>query len=310
MRKENGRDETEYCIQRGPARLVFLMVGCVMLLHAGAAPGQTVSVDEISAETAGRLQQQIAAGSNEVKRSALSEIRNLESGSASRLALPALRDKDPVVRATAAASVVYLPKNEASSALIPLLDDRNEFVRREAAYALGPVRDPAAAAPLARRMRSDKILEVRTAAAIALGGIGAISALDALMAILRTRPREDDEFLRRSAARSIGQIAQIDLTGEPSVITPQNFLPDRFKDLGPANAPDRPAEFSTAVDLLIGVLQSRRESDDTRREAAFALGAIGDAKAAPTLRTFVSSPDPYLAEIAREALLKIGRRGK
>jgi HEAT repeat protein len=58
------------------------------------------------------------------------------------------------------------------------------------------------------------------------------------------------------------------------------------------------------------VLENNNESDDTRRESAFALGAIGDAAAKPVLQRFVSSPDPYLAEICREALLKIDRRTK
>jgi HEAT repeat protein len=60
--------------------------------------------------------------------------------------------------------------------------------------------------------------------------------------------------------------------------------------------------------VLINVLRNTSESDDTRREAAYSLGAIGDAKAVTTLQTFASASDPYLAEICREALLKIGRR--
>ena len=137
-----------------------------------------------------------------------------------------------------------------------------------------------------------------------------MTGLDALISILRSRPREDEEFLRRSAARSIGQVAQLYATGEPTVVTPQNFLPEKFKDVGPRDSGTQPREFRTAVDVLIKVLRNDAEADDTRREAAFALGAIGDLKAAPVLQTFVSSPDPYLAEIAREALLKIGRRSK
>jgi HEAT repeat protein len=268
------------------------------------------TIDEIDPYVLARLRQQIENGSVEIKRSALSEIRNLESPSASRAAVPALGDKDPIVRATAASSVVYLPKNEAATALIPLLSDRDEFVRREAAYALGRVRDASAVTTLLRLAGSDKISEVRSAAAIALGGIGAPSAISGLVSILKTRPREEAEFLRRSIARSIGQIAQADATGETDVVTPQNFLPEKFKDIDPENAPTRRAGFEVAVDVLIGVLRNSAESDDTRREAAFALGAIGDPKALSLLQSSVSSPDPYLAEIAREALLKLHRRNQ
>jgi HEAT repeat protein len=90
---------------------------------------------------AARLRGQIASDSVEAKRSALFEIRNYSSPEASRLALPALTDKDEIVRSSAASSVVFLPKDEAARALVPLLGDRAEFVRREAAFALGEVGD-------------------------------------------------------------------------------------------------------------------------------------------------------------------------
>ena len=279
----------------------MMFVSCVTALAQAS--------DEISPDTAIRLRDQIASSSVESKRSALFEIRNFRSASASRLALPALLDRDPIVRSTATASVVFLPKEEASQALLPLLADRQEFVRREAAYALGDVQDFAATAPLIRLMQSDKILEVRTAAAVALGKIGDMSAIGSLLDLLRSRPRPADEFLRRSAARSVGQIAQINMTGNPSVLTPQNFLPDKFKDLGSSDATGPvPSPLVAAVEVLTAVLQNKSESDDARREAAYALGAIGDTRSISVLQSYVSSADPYLAEISREALLKIERR--
>jgi HEAT repeat protein len=288
--------------RRGSACLVFLFL-CV-------AMSTVFSQGSIGVDPAviARLQQQVVNGSTEIKRSALAEIRNLQTASASRLAVPALRDKEPIVRATAASSVVFLPPSEASSVLAPLLNDRDEFVRREAAYAIGLVRDPGTVASLVRLMRSDKVMEVRTAAAAALGNIGSMAAVHDLVSILKRRPREEDEFLRRSAARSIGQIAQEQLTGDTDVVTRQNFLPEKFKDLDPASASLALPGFQDALDILIGMLQSKSESDDSRREAAFALGAIGDPRATRVLQTVVSSPDPYLAEIAREGLLKIARR--
>ena len=313
VQKDNVRNEIGRHVRSGRSLFVFLFICSVGFVLTGASFAQTSTEvqNAIPASVALRLQQQIATGSSEVKRSALSEIRNLRNASASRLALPALRDKEPIVRATAAGSVVFLPTSEASAALITLLDDRIEFVRREAAYALGDSPNSAATAPLIRLMQSDKILEVRTAAAVALGKIGDVSAIESLSAILKTRPREDDEFLRRSAARSIGQIAQISVTGNPSVLTPQNFLPEKFKDLGSSDATGAiPAIFTRAVDVLLDVLRNKNESDDTRRESAFSLGAIGDNRSIPTLQTYVTDADPYLAEICKEALLKIDRRNR
>jgi len=284
----------------------------LIFVSATVTPTQvaTIQLDEISPALASRLQAHIERGSSEVKRTALSEIRNLRSPAASRIALPALRDKSELVRATAAGSVIFLPAKEAANALLPLLSDRTEFVRREAAYALGDVGHPSATAPLVRVLQTDKIFEVRTAAANALGKIGDMSAVGALAAILRSRPREENEFLRRSAARSIGQIAQIKDGSDRTVVTPQNFLPDKFKKLDPEGGSANPTGFTGTVDVLIAVLRSNAESDDTRREAAFALGAIGDVKAVPALQTFMSSGDPYLAEICREALLKIKVRSE
>jgi HEAT repeat protein len=283
----------------------FILVVILLSGFSGIARAQSTSA------VLTRLQNQINQGSIEEKRSALSEIRNLRSESASRIALPALRDKDAMVRATAAGSVIFLPRSEAAGALLPLLDDRSEFVRTETAYALGNVGDRSATSQLARLMRDDKILEVRTASAVAIGQVGDTAAISELVAILKARPTEDHEFLRRSAARSIGQIAQINVTGDPTVLTPQNFLPDKFKDLGSSDATGAvPQIYANAVEMLTTVLRNKNETDDTRREAAFSLGAIGDARSLDVLRTYATSPDPYLAEICKEAILKIERRAK
>ncbi|MEP7147813.1 MAG: HEAT repeat domain-containing protein [Acidobacteriota bacterium] len=290
---------------------LYFALPCLLVLYSTAPTFAQADSEDLAPSVVARLQQQIVNGSLEEKRAALFDIRNLRSASASRIAVPALRDKEPIVRASAAASVVFLPKNESAMSLIPLLNDKMEFVRREAAYALGDVQDRAATVPLVRMMRSDKIQEVRTAAAVALGKIGDTSAINGLLRILQTRPREDDEFLRRSAARSIGQIAQITVTGNSDVLTPQNFLPEKFKDLGSSDVTGAiPQEFAKAREVLSDVLQSKRESDDTRREAAFSLGAVGDKSSIPVLQTYVTAADPYLAEICKEALLKIERRTK
>ena len=165
------------------------------------------------------LAEKITRGSTEEKREALRQIRNLETAEASLKAVPALRDSAEIVRATAAFSVIYLPKDEAFSVLLPLLSDKKEIVRREAAYALGKVRNSSAVNPLLQILQKDKITEVRNAAVVALGEIGDVSAVDALTRILQRRPRETDEFTRRSAARSIGQIAQI-IQDKAKVLTP------------------------------------------------------------------------------------------
>ena len=261
-----------------------------------------------SAQDLTLLSAALTGGDTEQKRDALFQIRNLRSEEASRAALPALKDREPVVRATAAASVVFLPKPEAVAALVPLLDDRDPFVRKEAAYALGAVESPDASAPLARILQREKDLEVRAAAAVALGSSGNVTAVEPLLGILRGRPSEETEFLRRSAARSIGQIAQILKTSDGYVVTPRNFLPDKNKSLPGGDLAAKLNVFNAAASVLGSVLRDGSEADDTRREAAFALGAIGSETARAVLESHRNSSDPYLAEISREALLAINRR--
>ena len=254
------------------------------------------------------LSQAIADGSTEQKRDALLQIRNLESAEASQIAVAALRDKAEIVRATATASVVFLPANNAARNLIPLLADKSPFVRREAAAALGKVGDSSAVVSLLQILQKDKILEVRNAAIVALGAIGDVSAVGDLIVILQKKPAAKEEFARRSAARSVGQIAQIIQTGKIVVLTPESFLPEKFQIIElpkyPKLAESFPA-FRPAISTLIETLQNPKEFPDVKREAAFALGAIGDESAIPILQANINSDDYYLAEICRESLRKI-----
>lgn len=288
MKKGNVKPKT--------AKIIFLFV--ISLCLAGDAFSQNLEA----------LTEQINRGNSEQKRSALAVIRNLESPQASRVAVPALRDSDIIVRATAAFSVIYLPEDEALQVLLPLLQDRAELVRREAAYALGRVGNPAAVNPLLQIIQRDKIFEVRGAAVVALGQIGDVSAVDALTQILRRRPQEREEFIRRSAAKSIGQIAQILQYGYFEVNTPKGFLNEKNKNLENPQYPNLIEAFPVflnANDVLIQTLQNPREFQDVKREAAFALGAVGSKSSLPVLQSSLNNSDYYLAEISKESIRKI-----
>lgn len=253
------------------------------------------------------LAEKIARGSVEEKRDALFQIRNLETVEAARRAVPALKDKSEVVRATAAFAVLSLPKDESLANLLALLKDKKELVRREAARALGKTANPNALNFLIQTFRADKIPDVRNASIVAVGEIGDVAAIEFLTEILRRKPKESEEFQRRAAARSIGQIAQIIQTGKREVLTPEDFLPERYKQI------EKPKyllletfpTFRSAQTALIEVLQNARETDDARRESAFALGAIGDRAATAVLQANLDAKDYYLAQICREALRRI-----
>jgi HEAT repeat protein len=255
----------------------------------------------VQAQDLNTFAQTISNGSTEEKRTVLQQIKLIGTPESARFAIPALRDKEAIVRATAAANISKLPADEAFGLLDPLLSDKDEFVRREAAYALGGVRSTNSVQALLNTLRRDKTYEVRTASVVSLGEIGDPTAVIALMDVLKKSPKEDEEFLRRSAARSIGQIAQIIKTGSGYVVTPKNFLPETFKD----KSTDATYFPNIATPVLAAVLQNKKEENDTRREAAFALGAIGDQNAIVVLRSHQNSDDPYLAEIVKESLRKI-----
>ena len=244
----------------------------------------------------------------ERKRDALLELRNYRTAAASRIAAAALKDSSEIVRATAAASVVFLSGDEAACNLLPLLADKKPFVRREAAYALGAVRNPSAINSLLQITQKDKVAEVRNAAIVALGEIGDAAAVNELVKFLQRKPQTKEEFTRRSAARAVGQIAQIIQTNEVKVLTPENFPPAKFKEIEKPNHPKLPDDFPafrSAISVLSEVLQNGRDFPDAKREAAFALGAIGDESAIPVLQANLDNADYYLAEICRESLRKI-----
>ena len=91
-------------------------------------------------------------------------------------------------------------------------------------------------------------------------------------------------------------------------MTPQNFLPDKYKKLDGTRYDVLTAQFPifrSAVEVLGKVLQSTSESDDTRREAAYSLGAIGGESSLKLLTSYQNSSDPYLAEVSKEGVRKI-----
>ena len=298
MKKKGRRGEEVKRRVFGQSFVSFCFFLCVLCGFAGNCFAQNLE----------SLAEQIRFGTTEIKRTALQNIRNLESAEASRLAIPALADADEIVRATAAFSVIFLPKEEAFAVLAPLLNDKSELVRRETAYALGRIQNPSAVNSLLQILQKDKISDVRNAAVIALGEIGDVAAIEPLTRILQRKSTEKDEFLRRSAARSIGQIAQVIQIQKSQVVTPKDFLPDKYKEIELAKytkLTDEFPAFRESVAVLIQTLQNSKESADTKRESAFALGAIGDETAKSVLQTNLSNQDYYLAEICKEALRKI-----
>ena len=223
--------------------------------------------------------ERLASSDVEERRDALMRLGNLHNAEASRAAVPYLSDPSPIIRVTAAKAVLSLDPNESVSVLLPLLTDKDEFVRREAAYSLGRTRSRSATAALSERLLSDKEDGVRAAAAVALGNIADEAAVVSLAGALAPelaaregskRKREQNVFVLRAAAVALGQIGS--RAGTPA---------------------------------LIAVLANEKLDGDVRREAARSLGMIGDPAAAPALRAASTAADPFLSQLAYEALRKL-----
>ena len=224
-----------------------------------------------------RQRQRLKSEDIEERRDALMRLGSLKRADASRVAANGLTDVAPIVRVTAAHAILSLPPAEAATLLIPLLQDKLEFIRREAAYALGQTRSRSAVTALEAVLTNDKEAGVRGAAAVALGEIGDETAVPTLSQVLagptqnkKKAKTAENEFVMRAAARSLGQIKS-----------------------------------RAGINALITTLANDQIAIDVRREAATALGAIGDAAAAPALQAAVTSNDPYLSEAARAALRRL-----
>jgi HEAT repeat protein len=231
-----------------------------------------------------RQRARLASSDVEERRDAVTRLGAMARADAARAAVPGLSDAASIVRATTAGAILSLPPDEAARLLVPLLSDKkSEFVRREAAYAEGRTRSRVAIEALITLVASDKEAGVRGAAAVALGEIGDARAVNVLSAALGRRvsasgilsratfrKSEENDFVRRAAAVALGQIKSRD-----------------------------------GVPALVAALTNERAGDDVRRESARALGLIGDPSATPALRAALIARDPYLSQIAAEALHRI-----
>jgi len=268
-----------------------LIFAFILTLALTAIPGATDVVAAVSQDQSNagqmtplqllieRQRTRLGSAEQEERRDAVSQLGAMHHRDASRVAVAALIDPSPTVRATAASAILALTGEEVATNLIPLLSDKHEFVRREAAYALGKTGSASAVNPLIDRLLLDKEDGVRSAAAVALGEISSDAAVTTLAAVVSSQvvtvsskknaksKKEKNPFVLRAAARSLGQIGS-----------------------------------RAAVPALLTVLQDETADDDVRREAAIALGLIGDPAAIPALRNQSSARDPYFARAAFNAI--------
>jgi HEAT repeat protein len=253
---------------------------CLLCFVASAQETRNLTPSQAEIE---RQRQRLNSSDVEERRDAIMRLGSMRLAAASRVAVPALNDASPIVRATAAKAILSIGPEDSVSALLPLLNDKDEFVRREASYALGLTHSRSATAALSNLLLNDKEDGVQAAAAVALGQIADEAAVVALVGTLapelsapankkKKRKPEENAFVLRAAATALGHIR---------------------------------SRAGTAA--LISVLSNEKLPSDVRRESARSLGLIGDRTAEPALRAASMAADPYLAQIAAEALKKLNR---
>jgi HEAT repeat protein len=277
MRKGQGKKSTV-----SPADVIAgVTVVLFLTLVAPFAPGQsTRDLTPVQAAIA-KQQERLSSGDEEDRRDALMRLGAMHRAAASRVALPLLSDPSPIVRVTAAKSILSLDPAESAAALLPLLNDKDEFVRREVAYSLAVTRSRTATTSLIDRLLNDKEDGVRGAAAVALGMIGDDNAVIPLATVLAPqlsapakgkRKPETNQFVLRAAAVALGQIKN-----------------------------------RAATPALIAALNNEKFPADVRREAARSLGLLGDPAAIPALKSASVSEDPFLSKLAFQALQNLSR---
>lgn len=207
---------------------------------------------------------QLNSPDQEKRREAVMELSHIEGDAATSALLSALADRSPRVRAAAAAGLA----NRREAPAVPLLaaclaKDKDAFVRKMAAYALGGFHGTERTAALTAALL-DKDSDVRGAAVVSLGDHANADAVAALVTALSDK----SAFVRAHSARALG------VNG---------------------------AAARHSVPTLNKLLTSD-DDGEARRQAATALGLIGDRSALPALDLARHDKDPYLVLAVIDAI--------
>ena len=222
----------------------------------------------------------------------LAEIKQPASGA---LLLPRLEKAEGFVLASLLHALRELRLPDSLGAALLGADNADERVRLAAVGLLGWLKDPAALPVLERLAASDPVVSVRRAAAGALGlAQGRESAvLPALLSALR----DDAWQVREEAAATLGKLR----------------LPDSVEPLIEALS-DGYWQVRLIAARALGRLKDRRATEalirdaltqdkvNLRKEAAIALGEIGDVRALSALQVAADDADPEVRKMARLAI--------
>jgi beta-lactamase regulating signal transducer with metallopeptidase domain len=207
-----------------------------------------------------------------------------------------LMDDDSRVRRYAAWALGELEDGRGVGPLIEGLRDSDADVRLVAAWALGEIKDHRAIDPLIGAL-GDRDPIVREMAVLALGEIEHRSAVESLMDAL-----EQDDDLREAVVWSLGEIGGREAeSARDAVFRDWNRRPSDNNEVfagewygSSSSAP------SDDIDGLVDDLTSG--DGDTRQEAVWKMGLLGDELAVEYLLDALRDPDPAVRAMAIWAL--------
>ena len=244
----------------------------------------------------------------------LADIRQWEKNRQVDELIYALRHGRPEIRQAAARALGELGQARAAEALVAALGDKQPAVRKAAIKALGKINDPWSLEALVATLR-DSDASVRQVSAWVLPRTGwrartrkerawffiaslqwdklpelGTAASGPLSAVLR----DDDSYIRKSAARALGQIGwQAPDDTDRAWFFIASLQWDKLPELGAA-----------AVEPLLGVLDDKLAQ--VRLAAAQALGGIKDLRAVRPLLGLLDDPSAAVRLAAIKALGSIG----
>jgi HEAT repeat protein len=227
----------------------------------------------------------LAHGEAAVRAAAASILGVIDAEESLDALLASVEDTSPTVRENAIYALGRLQRRKATPVLIQRLRDAAEWnrVRAAAAWALGSIRDRAAAEALSEAL-DDPNGGVRSAAATALGRLRAVAARGALVRIASDYTEPDD--VRVAAVGALGEIGGEEADNVLRALLAQDIGDVRVAVVNALGA----MESQAAAASLVAVLEDRGAGLTLRQAAATALGAIGDARAAPAIVARLMDP--------------------
>jgi HEAT repeat protein len=231
----------------------------------------------------------------EAAASSLTELKNPWAGAA---LVPYAQHEDPFVAAAALRALKELRLPVTAGPALVALTSVDVHVRREAVGVLGWLKWVPALAQLGRLAAEDADIEVRRVASGALGI--AAPEDDVAEGALTVALRDSEWQVREEAATTLGKFRRSERTASALRLALQD---DHWQvRLRAARSLGRLRD-KLALPLLIEALV--HPAGNLRKEAAIALGEIGDPDAGRALTAAGSDPDPEVRKAARLALQRL-----